>query len=375
MAGNIRSAFRLILVLLHLLTGMAFLISCYVSWFDPVKYWYLGMLNVGAFYLLAALILFFIIWIFSRKRYAWITVICLIAGWGPLKNLLPLRLPQKFDLPKNNNNLRLMSWNVNHFDILEHKTRPKVKQEMIQLINTYQPDIACFQEMVASDSILPAINYIPDFVKQLQMKWEYYTYNPKVDFDNAHHFGIITFSKYPIINQKSISYFPNTYNSIFQYVDIVKGNDTIRVFNIHLQSLKFTSTNLQYIDDPTLRNSEDLEKSKSVLYKFKLGFLKRKQQSEHIKQEIDKSPYPVIVCGDFNDLPNSYAYNQIGAGLKNAFEKKGWGVGRTFSGISPTLRIDNIFVDPMFKVDQYIRVEKLLSDHFPIITDISKEKH
>ena len=77
-----------------------------------------------------------------------------------------------------------------------------------------------------------------------------------------------------------------------------------------------------------------------------------------------------MVCGDFNDLPNSYAYEKIGKGLLNAFEEKGDGLGRTFSGISPTLRIDNIFVDPRYKIEQYVRIKKKLSDHFPIITDI-----
>ena len=87
---------------------------------------------------------------------------------------------------------------------------------------------------------------------------------------------------------------------------------------------------------------------------------------------MEKSPYPNIVCGDFNDVPNSYAYSIIGKGMKNAFVEKGNGLGRTFTGISPTLRIDNIFVDKRWGVQQFIRVQKKLSDHYPIITDIKK---
>jgi endonuclease/exonuclease/phosphatase family metal-dependent hydrolase len=97
--------------------------------------------------------------------------------------------------------------------------------------------------------------------------------------------------------------------------------------------------------------------------------LKRSVQSNSVREEIDKSPYPVIVCGDFNDVPNSYAYCKIGDGLQNAFVEKGLGFGRTFSGISPTLRIDNIFLDKKFTIDQFTRVSKKLSDHFPIIAD------
>ena len=85
---------------------------------------------------------------------------------------------------------------------------------------------------------------------------------------------------------------------------------------------------------------------------------------------MNHSPYPIILCGDFNDVPVSYAYETIGAGMKNAFVKKGYGISRTFSNISPTLRIDNIFVDQMFSISQFTRVKKLLSDHFPIIADV-----
>ena len=270
--------------------------------------------------------------------------------------------------------MRAMSWNVEHFDILEHKKHPEVKKEMISMIKEYQPDIACFQEMVASDSVPSAINYIPDFMVRLNMKDYHYSYNPKLDFDRNHHFGIITFSRYPIINKQTVSYPPHDYNSIFQYTDIVKGMDTFRVFNIHLQSLKFSDNNLRYIDDPSLKDEADLENSKNIISKFKKGFLKRHTQSGRIKAEIDKSPYPVIVCGDFNDVPNSYAYNTIGRGLKNAFAEMGAGIGRSFYGISPTLRIDNIFTDDRFTVEQFVRIKKKLSDHFPLITDLYFKK-
>jgi endonuclease/exonuclease/phosphatase family metal-dependent hydrolase len=99
--------------------------------------------------------------------------------------------------------------------------------------------------------------------------------------------------------------------------------------------------------------------------------LKRQLQADTVRASIEKSPYPVVVCGDFNDVPNSYPYETIGHGLQDAFVKKGIGIGRTFSGIAPTLRIDNIFVDKRYAVEQFIRVPKKLSDHFPIIADIT----
>ncbi|MBK6632980.1 MAG: endonuclease/exonuclease/phosphatase family protein [Chitinophagaceae bacterium] len=245
---------------------------------------------------------------------------------------------------------------------------------MVDQVNYYQPDIACFQEMVAEDSAVKDHGHMDEFLEKLKFSNYFYSYNVKEDFWGYAHFGIIIFSKYPIINKQTISWYPNDYNSIFQFVDIVKGADTIRVFNIHLQTLRFSKANLKYIDQPTVEDQTAIRESKNIIGKFKKGFLKRRLQAERIRAEIEKSPYPVIVSGDFNDVPNSYAYYTIGKGMKNAFVEKGSGLGRTFSGISPVLRIDNIFVDDEMEVLQFNLIKKKLSDHFPIIADVQLVK-
>ena len=363
-----------ILIIINIVIAIFFLLGCYNSWLNQKYFWFVGFFTLASFYLALLLVGFILCWLFTKPRLMLISIISMLLAWAPLKHLFKFRLQATFTMQKQRADIRVMSWNVEHFDILEHKKHPEVKKEMINLINQYQPDIACFQEMVGSDSVPAAINYIPDFMTRMNMADYHYSYNYKIDFDNDHHFGIITFSKYPIINKQTVSYPPHDYNSIFQYIDILKGSDTFRVFNIHLQSLKFSDRNLQYIDDPTLKNEADIENSKNIVSKFKKGFLKREIQSNRIKAEMDKSPYPVIVCGDFNDVPNSYAYNTIGKGLKNSFAEMGTGIGRTFYGISPTLRIDNIFADDRFTIDQFVRIKKKLSDHFPLISDLSFKK-
>ena len=362
---------KIILITLNIITALALIAGCYGSWIDPQKFWFTGLFTLASFYFLVILAGFIFFWLFAKKGLMLISITAITVCWIPLKNLVPLRWTHSFNLQKNSSAIRIMSWNVEHFDILEHKSHPERKLEMINMINKYHPDVACFQEMVASDSVSNAINYIPDFMNRLHMYDYHYSYNARLDFDSKHRFGIIIFSKYPIIKKQTVSYLPNDYNSIFQYVDIVKSTDTFRIFNIHLQSLKFTNDNLKYIDDPSMKNENDIEESKSILAKIKAGFLKRKVQSERIKESVIQSPYPAIVCGDFNDVPNSYAYNTIGKGMKNVFEEKGAGIGRTFYSISPTLRIDNIFTDKRFEIEQYVRVKKKLSDHFPVIADVS----
>ena len=353
------------------IVAVLFLLACYGGWFNPKYFWPVGLLTLGAVYLLAVLLLFIIFWLFVKARWSLISVVTILVAYQPVTNIVPLRFAYLFSTEKPANAIRVMSWNVEHFDILEHKSHPEKKQDMLNLIKEYQPDVAVYQEMVGSELNSKAINYIPEIMDQVGFTDYNYSYNPKLDFDGQHHFGIITFSKYPIINKQTISAYPNDYNSIFQFTDIVKGADTFRVFNVHLQSLKFTPTNLQYLQKPGITDESDLKKSKSLISKLKKGFLKRQLQADRIRVEIDKSPYPVMVCGDFNDVPNSYAYNTIGKGLQNTFTAKGSGFGRTFSGISATLRIDNIFAAKNFEVKQFARVKKKLSDHFPVIADVA----
>lgn len=267
-----------------------------------------------------------------------------------------------------------MSWNVAQFDALHSIKHPEIKDQMISLINEYQPDIACFQEMVCEDSAVIKHGHVSEYLQRLNFADYFYSYNRKDDFFEYAHFGIIIFSKYPVINRQTVMWYPYDYNSIIQYADIVKGYDTFRIFNIHLQSLRFSKENLKYIDEPSIEEDKTIKESKSIISKFRNGFIKRKIQADRIREEMEKSPYPLIVCGDFNDVPNSYAYHTIGKRMNDAFAEKGAGLGRTYSGISPTLRIDNIFVDNKFEVEQYERVKKKLSDHFPVLADIMINK-
>ncbi len=361
-------------IITNILLALFFLLGCYGYWFNPEYFWPIGFLTLSAFYLMLGLLLFIIFWLIVKPRWTLISGIALLLAIQPISHILPFRLSASFSIPKKEHQLRLMSWNVAQFDMLHSKKHPEIKDQMIDLVNEYQPDIACFQEMTAEDSTVRNHGHIDEFLQRLKFPDYFYSYNRKDDFWDYAHFGIVIFSKYPIINKQTMMWYPYDYNSIFQYVDIVKDADTFRLFNIHLQSLRFSRENLKYIDDPTTEEEKALKESKSIISKFKTGFLKRKVQADRIRTEIDKSPYPVIVCGDFNDIPNSYAYHTIGSGLTNAFAEKGSGLGRTFSSISPTLRIDNIFVDHRFGVEQYVRVRKKLSDHFPIIADVEMKK-
>jgi endonuclease/exonuclease/phosphatase family metal-dependent hydrolase len=357
------------LIFTNVALAFLFLGGANAKYFNPAHWWFLGLLTLLLAYLILALVFFFLFWIFKKSLWCFISLIPLVLCWSAVINIFPMNVPASFKLKKQPGTIRVMSWNVEQFSILHHKDHPEIKQEMFDLINHYDPDIACFQEVVAGDK-QNGINYFPDILKSLKFVDYFYAYNIKDDFDKDHHFGRIIFSKLPIINKQAVINNPGDYNATFQYIDVLYGKDTVRVFNIHLQSLKFTKANLRYLDNAGLSSDSNITESKSIIAKIKTGFIKRSVQAAFIKDELNHSPYPVILCGDFNDVPNSYAYETIGAGLQNAFVEKGSGIARTFSTISPTLRIDNIFVDKHFEVTQFTRIKKLLSDHFPIFADI-----
>ncbi len=361
-------------IVANIIVAILFLLGCYGYLFDPVYFWPIGLLTLTAFYFLLILVLFIFFWLFIKPSRTLISALALLLAYKPIGHIIPYRLSNTFTAEKQQNALRVMTWNVEQFNVMADKKNPKVKKQMFEMINEYQPDIASFQEMVAEDSTITDHGHMDEFLQKLKFNNYFYSYNSKEDFWGYAHFGILIFSKYPIINKKTVSFYPHDYNSIFQYIDIVKAEDTFRVFNIHLQSLRFSRSNLKYLDKPTVEDEHAITESKSILGKFKRGFIRRQIQADRIQAEIKKSPYPVIVTGDFNDVPNSYAYQIIGKGLKNAFVEKGGGLGRTFSGLSPVLRIDNIFVDHKMEVLQFQLIKKKLSDHFPIIADVQMRK-
>jgi endonuclease/exonuclease/phosphatase family metal-dependent hydrolase len=137
-----------------------------------------------------------------------------------------------------------------------------------------------------------------------------------------------------------------------------------------LQSVLFKSKDFRNLE--IIRNGEDsmLFASKSLAKKLKYAFSRRGYQADTVRRNLDASPYPLIVCGDFNDVPNSYAYFRIKGNRQDAFIAKNFGIGRTYVRISPTLRIDYILSSENFKVLQSRKIVNPYSDHYPVIADL-----
>lgn len=365
----IRRLTKRLLISSNIILGLLFLMGANIRYFDPESYWFIGLLTLILPFLLLALVVFFVLWLFVKPLWCLISIVFLLLGKEAVRNIIPLRFQSHFEMKKDSTSIRVMSWNVEQFNIQNYKKNPEGLQKMLNLIKEYDPDIVSLQEVVAGEN-QDAINFYPDIVKELGFTDNFFAYQLSNDFDRHHHFGTIIFSKFPVVRKQFMINNPDDYNSTFQFVDVLIGTDTVRVFNVHLQSLKFSKENREYLDSLQITRPSAAE-SKNVILKYKRGVQRRAVQARFIKDEMNHTPFPIILCGDFNDVPLSYSYQIIGEGMQNAFAEKGSGLSRTFDGISPTLRIDNIFVDSNFSVSQYKRVKIRLSDHFPIVTDIN----
>lgn len=359
---------KTVIITINVIVGILFLGGAYASDFNPERYWIMGLLTILLPVFILLLLLFLIFWVMIRPRWSLLSIAFLVLGWNAVKNILPVRLPYSFQMKKDSGVIRVMSWNVEQFAIQKLKKYPDRKQRILDLINEYDPDIACLQEVVAGEET-KSINNLNDINSRLKFRDYFYAYQLSNDFDRHHHFGTMIYSKYPIIHKQFVVNSPDNYNSTFQYIDVLIGKDTVRIFNAHLQSLRFSKENRNYLDRGEITTTA-VQESGSIIRRIRRGALRRAVQAREIKDVMNHTPYPVIMCGDFNDVPVSYAYETIGRDMQNAFVKKGYGLSRTFNEISPTLRIDNIFADNHFVIEQFVRVKRILSDHYPVIADI-----
>jgi endonuclease/exonuclease/phosphatase family metal-dependent hydrolase len=181
--------------------------------------------------------------------------------------------------------------------------------------------------------------------------------------------GQAIFSKFPIIDEGNIV-FPNSNNNVI-FADIKKGKDIIRVYNMHLQSIKI-SPDVSEISE----NIDEINKRKSqkLFYRISKAFKIQQQQAKIIEEHKKKCKYPLIICGDMNNSAFSYVYRSIKGKLKDSFEEAGKGFGATYKFRYYPARIDYIFVDDKMTVKKFENFPEFdNSDHYPIMTKLSME--
>jgi endonuclease/exonuclease/phosphatase family metal-dependent hydrolase len=285
---------------------------------------------------------FFVYWLLQFKRYILLSGLALLLGITFINRFYKF---SETNLTKEVSDFKVMSYNVRLFNIYEWLPKDDVAEQISKLINEKSPDILCLQDFTTNDNV-DFSHYPYSYVKLNGEKLKY---------------GQAIYSNYKIINKGEIE-FPDSFNNAI-FVDVLKGKDTIRVYSIHLQSVKISADINEKIDEA---------KSKFILKRLSLAFGKQQKQSEIIRDHFENCSYPKIICSDLNNSAFSYVYRTIKGDMKDAFEEAGTGFGKSYNFKYYPARIDFILMDNEIQVKQFKSIDTFFqSDHFPQIVRLN----
>jgi endonuclease/exonuclease/phosphatase family metal-dependent hydrolase len=277
-----------------------------------------------------------------------------------------------FVVEKADGDLRVLTWNIMSFYGFKPGVREREQNadRIFNLVKELDPDVICFQEYGQFENPKLGRSYLTQMEK---LGYKYHVLSR--DYSRvvySYSSGVAIFSKLKIVNKERIPYRSSAESLL--YADVVHKKDTFRVFTTHLQSYRFSASELEQFEKIKETDKPEFKQSKSLLSKMQRAFRNRGAQVDQALTHIEKSPHRQIICLDMNDVPNSYAYWNIRGNRSDAFLKKGFGIGRTYMSILPTLRIDYIFSHPSFKVTQMAVLNRHFSDHLPVVSDFRLEK-
>ncbi|MCD0473787.1 endonuclease/exonuclease/phosphatase family protein [Flavobacterium sp. EDS] len=294
--------------------------------------------------------LFFFYWAIQFKKRMILSGLVLLMGITFINKFYKFSAKEYVESEKD---FTVMSYNVRLFNVFKWIDREDVSLDIKAFIDEKNPDILCIQEFSNSAHIdLKAYPHRYIFMEGNKIKT-----------------GQAIFSKFPILYQGNIV-FPNSNNNVI-YADIKRGKDIIRVYNMHLQSIKISPDVNEISDNIDVMNQE---KSQLILSRISKAFKQQQEQAEIFRENKKECAYPLIICGDMNNSPFSYVYRNIKGKLKDSFEEAGEGFGATYKFRYYPARIDYIFADNKMKVKKFESFSDFEnSDHFPVLATLSME--
>jgi endonuclease/exonuclease/phosphatase family metal-dependent hydrolase len=315
-------------------------------------------------YLLLFNIILALIWAISLKFEALISVVVITIGFNHFTNYIKFRKPRTDKA----GSFKVMSYNLRLFNYFETPKNQDSRKIILEFIKGQQPQIICLQEYF--------VNGNPDLADDEVKKalgGKNYSHIKLIGIGKNRYYGIATYTRYPIIHKGEILH-PGS-SSLSIYTDILIQKDTFRIFNNQLQSFRLKRMESSFFEElSATEDNQAMAEIKDISVSLKEGFVRRALQAQVVKNYINRSPYPVIVVGDFNDTPVSYSYRKIRKGLNDAFVKSGYGAGFTYKGNYPPNRIDYILFDNNLISTSFDIFRLKYSDHYPIIGYFKKLK-
>ena len=343
-----------------------FLISCFSAYIAPATFSYIILFAVAFPYLFLLIFVCAVISLFIKRSTAVILFISLLAGFGNLSRTIAFNAPKKWTPEKHDSALRIWTWNVEYFGNIP--SGEILDTEMMALIDEHKPDVVCMQEFSNTEngSRRAAARAEMD---TLGYKFHFFSNDRVMHPKNATiTYGVAIFSKYPLTDSGRITINQGKQKENLIYTSLLFKNKPLRIYTAHLASFEL------YRD--TADSEKDIyeityDRKRAIQFKLRETEQLHEREVRLISHAIAESPYPVIYCGDMNTIPCSYNFRLLKNNFRDAFLEKGSGIGQTFYKILPTLRIDACFTDTAFNVDQCMVVKRRLSDHYPLVTDIS----
>lgn len=371
--GKKRSVLRTLLLAVNIFFALMLLMCVLSPRVSPDRNIIPAFLGLAYPILLYINVFFVIIWLLLRKRVALISLAAIFSGFSILPRYFQYNSSRTKN-PQNTETFTIVSFNIQSFRTFYNHQSLNYLDSLTGFLSELQPDILCFQEyyndLEMEQDITSRIS------TALNLKYSYI--NARLTRFDRYQFGLAVFSRFPLVTSGRLlnaNYKDELYTTNYAtYSDILIYQDTFRLYNVHLESLKISDDDewLESLDQGSPR--EISKESRKLFSKLRDAFVFRANQIIPIKEHIDNSPHPVIICGDFNDTPASWAYQQMSQGLQDAFMKAGRGTGKTYNGKYPSFRIDYILASEEIKIHWFETPYAGFSDHFPVMAVCSIKK-
>ena len=370
--------------------GLLLMVSGFVPSISPATNSWLPLLGL-AFPVLFLLMLFtFVYWLMQRKWRSLFALSCLLLNLGPMSLYVQwndtkdkqqdLEIQQaSFDKEINvgTQTLKVVTYNAQLFGLYQDESSVGIvnteympaMDSFLRALKAEQPDILCLQEVYAKAGGLKAL------ARFLKAEGGF-DYSQTYTLSNQRPYGMMVLSKHRIKRWQPLSLGPNTGN-MAMWVDIEltspdehHRNARMRIYNLHLQSFRFAKQDYAVVQQQTTQAQIDVEGSKNIITRLRMGYQRRAAQVDLVKDNMIACDFPKLVCGDFNDIPVSYTYRQLSAGMKDAFCEAGRGLETTYKGSMPSFRIDYLLYDNPMRAIRYHSRNDVPSDHKLLVTEL-----
>jgi len=344
---------------LNILAAIAILLSYLAVYISPIDFYGFAFLGLIYSYLLLANIIFIVFWIFFKSKKSIVSLVAILLGWSSLTSFLQFNFNTTNNAP-GEQEIKVLSYNVRVFNRWNWSSEKNRGIKAINFIKRTKSNIVCLQEFYSSD--MNGKNTVDSIMKNSSLQNVHVSYATKKN--KIYHHGIATFTSYPIVNKGKVKLKRDENFCI--YTDVQIDKDTIRVYNLHLESIHLGYDDYHLIESINNSDTLDVKGIRNILSKLKRGYQKRARQANVIAAHIETCRYPVILCGDFNDTPISYVYKRLTKNMKDAFREAGNGIGSTYINKFSTFRIDFLLHSPVFRSFNYHTPQVELSDHYPV---------